>query len=117
MNKLRTMIEDYLYDDSAERPKIIKLVDDWLTNASTFVEDKVPTGSKTALISVSGARSSKSKSSSAKRILQAFTSSYDESKGEYVLSCLSIAMSAVSGLTCVTTRSSCGVALTLVESL
>ena len=60
MGKLRTMIEDYLYDDSAERPKIIKLVDDWLTNSSTFVEDKVPTGPKTALVSVSGTRSSKS---------------------------------------------------------
>ena len=78
-------MERFLSDENTEKSDLLEFLDEWMTDANTFMDDKVPTGSKTALVSVSGTRFSKSSSSSTKRISKAFASFFDETTGEYVL--------------------------------
>ena len=79
MGKLRSRIERYLVEESPEKPDILKFIDDWMSDANTFVDDKVPTKDRTALVSVSRARSS------TWRILKAFEPFLDEKTGRYIL--------------------------------
>lgn len=85
MGKLRSRMERFLSDENTEKSDLLEFLDEWMTDANTFMDDKVPTGSKTALVSVSGTRFSKSSSSSTKRISKAFASFFDETTGEYFL--------------------------------
>ena len=79
MGKLRSRIERYLVEESPEKPDILKFIDDWVSDANTFVDDKVPTKDRTALVSVSRVRSS------SWRILKAFEPFLDEKTGRYIL--------------------------------
>ena len=85
MGKLRSRIERYLIEENSEKPDLLKFIDEWVSDANTFIDDKVPTGGKTALISVLGARSSMPSSSSTKRIIKAFAPFLNEKTGRYTL--------------------------------
>ena len=85
MGKLRSRIERYLIEENYEKPDLLKFIDEWVTDANTFIDDKVPTRDRTALVSVSGARSSMSSSSSTKRIVKAFAPFFNENTGKYNL--------------------------------
>ena len=52
MGKLRVRIVRYVSAESSEKPNFMKFIDKWVTGANTFIDDKVPTGDRTALISV-----------------------------------------------------------------
>ena len=56
-----------------------------MTDANTFLDDKVPTRNRTALLSVSGTRFPGSACSSTKRIIRTFAPFFDGKTEEYVL--------------------------------
>ena len=85
MGKLRSKIERFLIEENGDKPDLLEFIDQWMTDANTFIDDKVPTGGKTALISVLGARSSMPSSSSTKQIIKAFAPFLNEKTGRYTL--------------------------------
>ena len=47
MGKLRSRIERYLIEENSEKPDLLKFIDEWVTDANTFIGDKVPTRDRT----------------------------------------------------------------------
>ena len=60
-------------------------MDRWATDDNTFLDDKVPTGNRTTLLSASGTRFPNSASSSTKRIVRMLAPFFDEKTGEHIL--------------------------------
>ena len=54
MGRLRSRIKCSLTEENGERPNLLEFIDRWATDDNTFLDDKVPTGNRTALLSASG---------------------------------------------------------------
>ena len=75
----------FLTEENGDRPNLLEFMDKWATDDNTFLDDKVPTGNRTTLLSVSGTRFPGSASSSTKRIVRMLAPFFDEKTGEHIL--------------------------------
>lgn len=75
---LRSRIEHFPTEGNADRPDLLEFSDKWMTDYNTFLDNKVPTGNRKALLSVFGTRFPNSATSSTKRIVRVSAPFFDE---------------------------------------